>query len=52
MHLDIIKAIHVVNFLDEISKPNASNKGKTLSDATIYEFDKTLRVVLNKAVEW
>ena len=52
MHLDKIKAIHVVNFLDEISKPNASNKGKTLSDATIYEFDKTLRVVLNKAVEW
>lgn len=52
MYLDKIKAIHIVNFLDEMSKPGASNKGKTLSDATIYEFDKTLRVVFNKAKEW
>jgi|SRR5690625_1678722 len=35
-----------------MSKPNASNRGKTLSDSTIYEFDKTLRVIFNKAVEW
>src|SRR5690625_947404 len=52
MYLDKIKAIHVVNFLDEMSQPNASNRRKTLSDSTIYEFDKTIRVVLNKAVEW
>lgn len=51
-NLDKIQAIHVVNFLDEISKPKASNNGKTLSDSTIYEFDKTLRVIFNKAVEW
>src|SRR5690625_1158120 len=51
-NLDKIKTIHIVNFLDEMSKPNASNKGKTLSDSTIYEFDKTLRVIFNKAYEW
>lgn len=52
MYLNKIKAVHVVNFLDDISQPNASNRGKTLSDSTIYEFDKTLRVIFNKAAEW
>ncbi|MGY0692666.1 tyrosine-type recombinase/integrase [Virgibacillus sp. FSP13] len=52
--LDQIKPIHIVNFLDEVSQPGAaaSGRNKPLSDATIYEIDKTLRVVLNKAVEW
>lgn len=52
MYLNKIQTMHIVNFLDNISKPNTSNKGKTLSDSTIYEFDKTLRVIFNKAVEW
>ncbi|MBP1950244.1 tyrosine-type recombinase/integrase [Virgibacillus litoralis] len=52
--LDQIKPIHVVNFMSEVSQPGAaaSKREEPLSGATIYEIDKTLRVVLNKAVEW
>lgn len=52
--LNEIKPIHVVNFLHDVSLPGAAISGrkKSLSDATLYEIDKTMRVVLNKAVEW
>lgn len=48
-----IKPIHIVNFLDEVSQPHAAIRKKDgLSDSTLYEIDKTLRVLFNKAVEW
>ncbi|UOQ95146.1 site-specific integrase [Halobacillus shinanisalinarum] len=48
-----IKPIHVVNFMDETSKPGAAKYAKKgLSDSSMYEIDKTLRVIFNKAVEW
>lgn len=52
--LNKIKTIHIVNFLNKMSQPGASvrNSNKALSDSTIYELDKTMRVVLNKAKEW
>lgn len=52
--LDDIKTMHIVMFLDEVSQPGNAKSGrkKPLSNATIYEIDKTLRVVFNKAVEW
>jgi len=52
--LNEIKPIHVVNFLHDISQPGAaiSERKEPLSDATLYEIDKTMRVVFNKAVEW
>ena len=54
MQLDKIKAIHVVNFLNDISQPGAAVSGRkeALSDSSIYEIDKTLRVLFDKAVEW
>ncbi|MFG6116867.1 tyrosine-type recombinase/integrase [Halobacillus sp. MO56] len=52
--IEQIKPMQIVNFLDDISKPGAgrNKQGKPLSQATLYEIDKTLRVVFNKAVEW
>lgn len=54
MKINKIKTIHIVNFLNDISKPGAAKNGRKepLSDSTIYEFDKILRVIFNKAVEW
>lgn len=52
--IEQIKPIQIVNFLDEVSQPGAgrNKQGKALSASTLYEIDKTLRVVFNKAVEW
>ena len=52
--IDQIKPIQIVNFINEISQPGGgkNKQGKQLSDATIYEVDKTMRVVFNKAKEW
>lgn len=52
--LDQIKPIHLVNFFDSISKEGARKDGKggRLSDSTIYEIDKTLRNIFNRALEW
>ncbi|WP_121615261.1 tyrosine-type recombinase/integrase [Virgibacillus halodenitrificans] len=50
--LEEIKPMHIVDFLDYVSQPGSAIRTKQLSDSTIYEIDKTLRVVLNKAVEW
>lgn len=52
--IEDIKAMHIVMFLDELSKPGMAVSGRkeSLSSATIYEIDKTLRVIFNKAVEW
>lgn len=54
MKLTKIKTIHIVNFLNDVSQPGGAQNGRKepLSDSTIYEFDKTLRVIFNKAVEW
>jgi len=52
--LEDIKPIHIVNFMDDLTKAGAAiNKaGKPLADSSLYQIDKTLRVVFNKAVEW
>ncbi|MGJ9460066.1 tyrosine-type recombinase/integrase [Oceanobacillus sp. CF4.6] len=52
--LEEIKPLHIVDFIYDISQPGAaaSKRDKPLSDSTIYEIDKTMRVVFNKAVEW
>lgn len=52
--IEDIKTMHIVMFLDEISQPGmaASGRKEPLSSATIYEIDKTMRVIFNKAVEW
>lgn len=45
---------HIVDFIHDVSQPGAAVSGRKepLGDSTIYEIDKTLRVILNKAVEW
>ncbi|WP_164219295.1 site-specific integrase, partial [Virgibacillus sp. YIM 98842] len=52
--LSDIKPKHIVDFLYDVSLPGAAASGRkeALGDSTIYEIDKTFRVVLNKAVEW
>ena len=53
MKVSEVKPIHIVNFMNEVSKPEASKrKREGLSDSTLYEIDKTLRVLFNRAVEW
>ncbi|RDY69133.1 site-specific integrase [Halobacillus trueperi] len=53
MKISEVKPIHIINFMDEVSKPEAAKKKKEgLSDSTLYEIDKTLRVLFNKAAEW
>lgn len=52
--MDEIKTIHIVNFLHELSLPGSakSERKEPLADSSIYEIDKVMRVIFNKAVEW
>lgn len=54
IRMDKIKTIQIVNFLDDLSKPGAAKSGRKepLEDSSIYEIDKVMRVIFNKAVEW
>lgn len=49
-----INTMQIVNFLSDVSKPGAAASGRkeALADSTVYEIDKTMRVIFNKAVEW
>lgn len=54
MPLDKIKAIHIINFLDELEKNGKRLDGKKgkLSSATIQYHYRVLRNIFNRAVEW
>ncbi|GAB7387425.1 tyrosine-type recombinase/integrase [Bacillaceae bacterium] len=54
LRLDQIKTIHIVNFLDELHKPESRKDGqsKKLSGATILNIYKTLKSIFSKATEW
>ncbi|MFL0361407.1 hypothetical protein ACH0BF_00120 [Pseudobacillus sp. 179-B 2D1 NHS] len=52
--LDQIKPIHMLNHFDYLSQEGARKDAKPgkLSDATLYEIDKVLRSIFNRAGEW
>lgn len=54
LRLDQIKTIQIVNFFAEISKPGNRKDGKegSLSGTTLRYIDRTLRDILERAVEW
>lgn len=54
MRLDSIKPIHIVNFLDELEKDGSRLDGKPggLAASTIYQIDKALRSLFDRAKEW
>ncbi|MGM0854293.1 MAG: hypothetical protein ACQEWI_17065 [Bacillota bacterium] len=54
LRLDQIKTIHIINYLDNLTSENSRKDGKTggLSDSTIYQIDKVLRSIFNRAEEW
>ncbi|WP_279401637.1 hypothetical protein [Piscibacillus salipiscarius] len=54
MRIEQIKTLHIVDFLNEASQPGFGKRKKDvpLSSSTIYELDKILRILFNKAVTW
>ena len=52
--LNQIKTIHIIDFIDALSKPEARKDGKntSLSTATIHDVYKVIKNIFNKAVEW
>jgi integrase len=54
LRLDQIKPIHIINHLDNLSTIDSRKDGKpgALSDSTLYQIDKVLRSIFNRAEEW
>jgi integrase len=54
LRLDQVKPIHIINYLDKLANEHSRIDGKSgsLSDATIYQVDKVLRSIFNRAEEW
>jgi len=54
MKLDAIKTMHIINLLDSLHNDEARKDGKPgpLADSSIYQVDKVLRNIFQRAVEW
>jgi integrase len=54
LRLDQVKPIHIINYLDKLANEDSRIDGRPgcLSDATIYQVDKVLRSIFNRAKEW
>jgi len=54
MQINQIVTMHVVTFIDKLSKPGArkDGRGDTLSNSTILYIYKVLKSIFNQAVEW
>ncbi|CAI6087240.1 tyrosine-type recombinase/integrase [Cohnella sp. JJ-181] len=54
MRIDQIKTMHIVTFVDELSKPGARKDGRsdTLSSSTIVFIYKVIKSIFNQAQEW
>lgn len=54
MRIDQVKTLHIVTFVDKLSKPGArkDGRGDTLSSSTVQYIYKVLKSIFNQAVEW
>ncbi len=54
MRIDQVKTLHIVTFIDKLSKPGArkDGRGETLSSSTVQYIYKVLKSIFNQAVEW
>lgn len=54
MRVDSIKPIHIINLLDMLGQDGSrkDNKSGGLADSSIYQVDKALRSLFDRAKEW
>ncbi|CAH1208291.1 hypothetical protein PAECIP111891_03190 [Paenibacillus allorhizoplanae] len=54
MRMDQIKPLHIVSFLDELSKPGArkDGQGELLSSGTIEYIYRVIKSLFNRAMDW